>query len=384
MKKVYWEEDGTEVTEGDAGFDESKWYEYKEQSGDTTSGGNSHWANVKTEDGSYFVWIPRYAYRIVYFDTPENAEAYRADKSQTTGIIGYSDARGIVDTEGKTPSDLQDPVTSIGIGENKLRTHPVFETDLDQGGWSNKLEGIWVAKYEASEGTNNKPKFEPGVISWRDETIGDMYEIAYEYDRNKESHLMKNSEWGAVAYLAESKYGRNGTAVSRNTDNGYYTAGENGAKPSTNKLQSTTGNEYGIFDTVGGAWEYVAGYIADSSQSYGNSFASTDNTTNNKKESTTYATVYKMTTSNSLKDNYKINTNKIFGDATTETSTSESGSTSWHSEGSYIVGIDGGINYPFFLRGGNYDSSNAGLFNFDRNLGSSYSSFSFRVSLAVL
>ena len=177
MKKVYWEEDGTEVIEGDAGFAESKWYEYKEQSGDTTSGGNSHWANVKTEDGSYFVWIPRYAYRIVYFDTSENAEAYRADKSQTTGIIGYSDARGIVDAEGKTPSDLQDPVTSIGIGENKLRTHPAFETDLDQGGWSNKLEGIWIAKYEASEGTNNKPKFEPGVSSWRSITISNIYDV---------------------------------------------------------------------------------------------------------------------------------------------------------------------------------------------------------------
>ena len=35
--------------------------------------------------------------------------------------------------------------------EKKLRTHPAFETDLSQGGWSNKLEGIWVAKYEVSQ-----------------------------------------------------------------------------------------------------------------------------------------------------------------------------------------------------------------------------------------
>ena len=383
MKKVYWEEDGTEVIEGDAGFAESKWYEYKEQSGDTTSGGNSHWANVKTEDGSYFVWIPRYAYRIVYFDTPENAEAYRADKSQTTGIIGYSDARGIVDAEGKTPSDLQDPVTSIGIGENKLRTHPAFETDLDQGGWSNKLEGIWVAKYEASKGSNNKPKFEPGVSSWRNETIGDMYDIAYNYDRNKESHLMKNSEWGVVAYLTESKYGKNGTVVSKNTDSGYYTAGGSGAEPTTNKLQSTTGNEYGIFDTVGGAYEYIAGYIADSSLSYGNSFASKDDTKNNKTESTPYATVYKMATSNILTDNYNININKIFGDATTEISTSGNGTTSWHSAYSYFVGIKNSDVCPFFLRGGYYNSSNAGSCYFNTVSGDRYSGSSFRVCLAV-
>ena len=159
------------------------------------------------------------------------------------------------------------------------------------------------------------------------------------YDRNKESHLMKNSEWGAVAYLTESKYGRNGTAVTRNTSSSYYTAGASGATATTNPLQSTTGNEYGIFDTVGGAWEYAAGYVADSSNSYGNSFASTDDTTNNKEESTKYATVYRMANSNIYKDNYIVNINKIFGDATTETSTSGSGITSWHSADSYFVGI---------------------------------------------
>ena len=159
MIPVYYDESAKVWKKADETNTGKQWYDYDAKK----------WANIITvsdEDKelrevevgkeipmdkitTFFVWIPRYAYRIVYFDTPENAEAYRADKSQTTGIIGYSDARGIVDAEGKTPSDLQDPVTSIGIGENKLRTHPAFETDLDQGGWSNKLEGIWVAKYEA-------------------------------------------------------------------------------------------------------------------------------------------------------------------------------------------------------------------------------------------
>ena len=384
MKKVYWEEDGTEVTEGDSEFDESKWYSYTAQTGDTIVKGTSHWANVKiTKDGadSYFVWIPRYAYRIVYFDTPENAEAYRADKSQTTGIIGYSDARGIVDAEGKTPSDLQEPETSIAVGEKKLRTHPAFETDLDQGGWSSKLEGIWVAKYEVSQ-SGTTIKSTPGVSSYRSKTIGEMYTLGYNYDRNKESHLMKNSEWGAVAYLTESKYGRNGTAVTSNSA-GYYTAGASGATPITNKLQSTTGNEYGIFDTVGGAYEYVAGYIADSSQNYGNSFASTDDTTNNKTESTPYATVYQKTDSNIYTDNYNININKIFGDATTETSTSGSGATSWYSASSYFVGIDSGNRFPFFVRGGGCSNSYSGSFNFGFNDGNSYSDHSIRVCLAV-
>ena len=348
-----------------------------------------------TIDGvdSYFVWIPRYAYRIIYFDTETHKNEYRAgtlteEEALSKGyIVGYSDARGLVDEEGKTPNDMQEPVTSIAVGEKKLRTHPAFETDLSQGGWSNKLEGIWVAKYEVSQ-SGETIKSVAGVSSYTNKTIGDMYDLGYAYDREKESHLMKNSEWGAVAYLTESKYGRNGTAVSRNSSSSYYTAGGSGATPLTNKLQSTTGNEYGIFDTVGGAYEYVAGYIADSSRNYGNSFASNnpndDNAKNDKTESTQYATVYHMATSNSLTDNYNLNINKIFGDATIETSTAGSGITSWNSALSSFVGISNASNYPFFNRGGDYNNSSyTGSFNFGRYNGYSYSDYGFRICLAV-
>ncbi len=211
MKKVYWE-NGEEKVEGEStDFDESKWYDYIAQTSNTETGGTSKWANAKTSDGSYWVWIPRYAYRIVYFDTAAHRDAYRADNTQTTGIVGYSDARGIVDKDGKTPSDLQEPVTSIAVGTNKLRPHPVFEngssTGFTQGEWDSKLEGIWVSKYEMSQ-NGTTVKSTPGVNSYRSIKVGDMYTKSYEYAREKESHLMKNSEWGAVAYLTESKYGR--------------------------------------------------------------------------------------------------------------------------------------------------------------------------------
>ena len=385
MKKVYWE-NGVEKVEGEASdFDESKWYSYTAQAGATTSSGTSKWANAKTSDGSYWVWIPRYAYRIVYFDTQAHANAYRANSTQTEGIVGYSDARGIVDKDGKTPSDIGTPVTSISVGTNKLRPHPAFEngssTGFTQGEWDSKLEGIWVAKYEMSQ-SGTTIKSTPGVSSYRSITIGTMYTKSYDYDREKESHLMKNSEWGAVAYLTESKYGRNGTAVTKNST-AYYTAGASGATATTNPLQSTTGNEYGIFDTVGGAYEYVAGYVADSSQRYGNSFASTDGTTNNKTESTKYATVYQKTTSNSLTDNYNININKVFGDATTETSTAGGGYTSWHSAGSNFVGIVGGGYSPFFRRGGYFYNPDEGSFYFGRSPGHDNRDDSFRVCFAV-
>ena len=227
-------------------------------------------------------------------------------------------------------------------------------------------------------------KSTPGVSSYRSITIGTMYTKSYDYDREKESHLMKNSEWGAVAYLTESKYGRNGTAVSINTSNSYYTAGASGATPTTNSLQSTTGNEYGIFDIVGGAYEYVAGYVADLSQNYGNSFASIDGTTNNKEESTKYVTVYQKASSNTIIDNYKVNINKIFGDATTETSTSGNGSTSWYEGNSVFVGINFGSNWPFFRRGGWYQISNGGPSYFNYGDGSSAGNHtSFRVCFTL-
>ena len=131
-------------------------------------------------------------------------------------------------------------------------------------------------------------------------------------------------------------------------------------------------NEYGIYDTVGGAFEYTAGYVADNSQSSGNSFASTtpsDSTSkNNKETSTPYATVYAKVDSDIYTENYTANINKVFGDGIIETSTAGSDATSWHTANSYFVGAfstdDLESSCPFFSRGGYYLYGGAGSFNF--------------------
>ena len=150
---------------------------------------------------------------------------------------------------------------------------------------------------------------------------------------------MKNSEWGAVAYLTESKYGRNGTEVTIN-NNGetYYTGGGSGTGYVSNTNQSSTGNIYGIYDLSGNAYEYVAGYYDGSSNlTNGSSFA--DGT------SDAYSTAYSGITAES---SYK------YGDATYETSR-------WNSDSAYFVGSGS----PFFARGGYYnDESYAGVFLF--------------------
>ena len=370
------------------------WYSY-----DTT---NKKWANVmlrdvlvveditdaKTEslenmigkkitiEGSMLVWIPRYAYKITYY----------ADSSKTGTPVGYSDARGLVDSNGKTPTGMNAPVTSIAVRtatDSYFRPHPAFEdgreTAYTQGEWSTKLTGIWMGKFETTQKVDSKITIKPNTASYRSQTIGTFYTDAQDLGIAN-SHMAKNSEWGAMAYLTESKYGRNGTAVTKNRTN--MTTGQGDYKK--NISQSTTNNVYGIYDTVGGAYEYTTGYVADSSRSYGNSFASTDDTTNNKTESTRYATVYTKVESNSYTENYTANINKVFGDGIIETSTAGSGITSWHSANSVFVGLNNGVNYPFDKRGGGYNSTYAGSFIFNgSDGGNGYSYYGFRVCLAV-
>ncbi len=348
------------------------WYSYVAGSG-ANDNNASHWANAKVTVNnvdSYFVWIPRYAYRIIYFDSQDSENAYRAgtlteeDALANGKIVGYSDARGIVDTEGRTKEGVS-VQTAISVNDKYLKTHPVFDGDVNYGGWAEedgtptKLQGIWVAKYEASQvsGTST-PKFEPGVSSWRSITIGNMFTYGQNYSTTLNSHLMKNSEWGAVAYLTESKYGRNRTEITIN-NNGttYYTGGGSGTAYLSNTNQSSTGNVYGIYDLSGNAYEYVAGYYSGSSNlTNGSSFANGT--------SDAYSTAYTGTTASSA---YK------YGDATYETS-------GWNNDSGYFVYSY----YPFFLRGGScYSDSNAGVFFFSDYFGDSYSNYSFRVCLAV-
>ena len=332
----------------------------------------SHWANARVTQqingqnvDSYFVWIPRYAYRIIYFDSVDSKKAYQEgtlteEEAKENGqIIGYSDSRGIVDAEGKkieeVTSESNSPKTMVS--EDYFMTHPAFmdgtSTGFENGEWNEELTGIWIGKYEASsvegngdteEGDNvttKHVKVQPGVSSWRYIRIGTCYTVSQNYAPELKSHMLKNSEWGAVAYLTESKYGRNGTEVSINNNGStFYTGGEAEKAYTTaeNVLQSSTGNVYGIYDLSGNAYEYVASYYKDGDFSYANS-------TFTNGTSDEFSTAYTRDDESSA---YK------YGDATYETS-------GWHGDSAIFVFS----NYPFFVRGGYYFvGSDAGVFYF--------------------
>ena len=328
-------------------------YNYTKGTG-SNDNNSSKWANAKvTIDGvdSYFVWIPRYAYRIIYFDSADSKKAYQegtlteADAVANGKIIGYSDSRGIVDASGKKAKNIAS-TTKTMVSKDYFMVHPAFINDVNAGGWTSELPGIWIGKYETS-GSSSQLKVQPGIKSFYWIEIGDMYTYSKAYQTELKSHMLKNSEWGAVAYLAESTYGRNGTEISQNTNSSYTTGGGTGtAYYDTNKSQSTTGNEYGIYDLSGGACEYVSGYCKDASDesdeslSNGSSFA--------KGTSDEYSTVYDIEGPSSYNKYYK------YGDATMETK-------SWHLDNAEFVSPG----LPFFARGGvNSSSDNTGVFYF--------------------
>ena len=280
MRAIKWIEKDGKLAESPA--DEANlnndWYHYKEkdvEGSDFADNNSSHWANAKTENGSFFVWIPRYAYRITYY----------ADETSTKPT-GYYDGNGMWSAEnGQKRYDLEEGIEIVEDSEgNKYIVHPAFGTtktdeasktqNIELGGWDKPLKGFWFAKFEMSGEDGASLKSTPSTQSQKIKTIGNYYTFSRtacygqtgkidESDKNESfmySHMCKNSEWGAVAYLAHSKYGRNGHEISANKHDSYTGGGINTSSYITEKSQkqSTTGNVYGIYDMSGGTSELMA------------------------------------------------------------------------------------------------------------------------------
>ena len=355
------------------------------------------WANAINQDGSYFVWIPRFAYRITYYSN-----------SQYSNVVGYCDGRGIMKlNDDGTLTRISRNNTGIRETNNHYIVAPAFSKDTASGyrngGWDTDLSGFWVAKYEMSMETNDihtetinssignvqisdsvKAVSKPCVSSWRNINIRNCYLNGYNYDRNRDSHLMKNSEWGAVAYLSYSKFGRNGRPITTNADSNFITGGTTSEESIyiSNGNQSTTGNATGIYDLAGGAWEYVSSYIDNGyyglADNGGNTLDDIYGSRNSK-----YKCVYPHEQNDDGDDyeqEYAINNfaliNRYRGDALFETSDSGFGNDSFDNNTEYFIQSD----IPYLIRGGDYNSgSGAGIFSYNGYSGASNSTESFRV-----
>lgn len=362
LTAVYW--NGTEwieLTSTSSQEEWNKWYDYT----------NQNWANAKSKDGSMWVWIPRYEYKI---DSD--------NKTITVNFVKIGDS------------------TSDGF-----LLHPAFGTDINNGGWSTDLSGLWVAKYvagyqnatlgeepkdiqysnlpytELNEYTSNfleetltkditklsYPVFKANTYAYNIISVGDAWLLAQEIDSasmyglsNVDSHMLKNSEWGAVAYLTHSQYGVNGSAInmnevttnSKNLNNSIYVKNaSSGIKANVYNITSygdnntpndisasSTKNMTGIFDLSGCVWETTAGYLQgseDTNPTWHSAMA-----TSATSASTKYLTLY---TKNDKK-----------GDATNETKW-------WNDDHHNFFGSS----YPVSARGGaHYEGKNSGIFCF--------------------
>ena len=312
----------------------------------------SEWANAEVRvnnEISYFVWIPRYAYRIV--DGEIQIEFIKGTGKESANGIQCKYAN-------ENPTEGVDYII-----------HPAFTQDVNYGGWDSELPGIWIAKFQASTTDGTTIKFQPGERAFMNTSLGEMYTKSKAFSPNLESHMLKNSEWGAVAYLAESKYGRNGEEIESVKElNDRFTGGGMDDAYITNVEQSSTGNVYGIYDLVG-TYEPVASAYSNQS------------VIETQDGSTKYATVYNGT---------DVSTAYKYGDATYETSgwkqdsdqseTSDNPNFGWHHDLLSFVTSDA----PFFVRSGGPDMGFAcGIFCSLPDAGDLYGYSSFRLALVV-
>ena len=341
----------------------------------------SKWANAITADGSMWVWLPRYAYKIT--------EGYHTNQAGTIEVA-------FIDTNNKFLNGETGEITTNpeeeGAGLTKWLVHPAFTSNAEYGGGFGEIPGLWVGKFETtgtySNGDASKVTVKPGEESLRSMTINDQYKAGlnatFGESVNLNSHMAKNSEWGATVYLAHSKYGTNKQKVEQNKNSSFYTGGTNIVEEiyTTNKAQSTTHNATGVYDLNGGAWERMASYVNNGNENLGTNGGTIagdlyGTTEEERKASTKYKTVY--SSENNQSKDYQLAGKKNKGDAVYETSVSNANGTgSWFDASSHFPGDVS----PFFYRGGGSYGPAAGIFSLSCHHGEPHSGDSFRPVLA--
>lgn len=366
---------------------------------------------------AFYVWIPRYKYKVWNINKVIATDSYNAYSNgidimfekgtASTGTIRCNYDFSVLEGEG-----LSEKCTGTN---GEYYTHPAFTFGGEE------LTGIWVGKFEISSSDqtaeNNgggdsdilNPRILPNVISWRNNYVDKFWKVIYnmQTDNNEyslttdrtigDSHMITNMEWGAMAYLTHSKYGRctggNSdsmcTEVQQNYSSSYYTGRSTGnytynqnitvsgvVQPG-GQLASTTGNVYGIYDMNGGSWEYVYGNMSGSNGSYtyyrryaaGTTFYTY---TGFEKYLSTYANGTTYTDQNAY------NRTRL-GDATGEViliENSEQGA--WFQDNSTYFENTG----PWLFRSGRY-SSYSGIFYFMKASGTVNNGASARAAISV-
>jgi len=195
---------------------------------------------------SQYVWIPRFKYRVWNALGENNVDTYDAyHKGIDITFETLDNSSGTIYCDNGCYSDLLKTIPITSNDNGKYYTHPAFSKT------EKELTGFWVGKYEITSNYSNRANQE--VL--RNEYLSTYYTNIKKISDNIDYHVIKNSEWGAITYLSHSKYGLcKNNLCAEYAGNDSYIAGNN-------QLDTTTGNNYGVFDLAGSASEYTMGNI---------------------------------------------------------------------------------------------------------------------------
>ena len=302
MIPVYYDETEEVWKKADVNNNNSnyQWYSY-ESSGDK----KGMWANAVTvkdtnrqtylnaipgttismdDINTMWVWIPR----------------FKVNTTDFTLIRGKDSGYCYESGEGKT-TNTKEECEKLGPGiwwvshyKNPGAIDITFvkenEKAIDSFTFGTKeLSGFWYAKFATSHSTLSSSTtdnnlgcinetcsnangiiIKPNVTSLRYNNISNFFYASRSMEQTENSfgfvssevdtHMSKNNEWGTVAYLTHSIYGRcnnstNCVNVSRSSNEVYNTT--------SGKDTSTTGTIYGVYNMNDGKKEYVMGVLAD-------------------------------------------------------------------------------------------------------------------------
>ena len=209
------------------------------------------------------VWIPRYKYKVWNY----NADGTKTSSEQqieitfekgtsTTGDIKCQDSISGTDGDPSETCKINGNVCTDSTCNNKTYTHPAFTFGDEE------IQGFWIGKFELT-GTISNITVKPNLSSLRKQTVssfetnimnmknsGNQYGLSTSTD----IHMIKNSEWGAVAYLSHSKYGTctNGTCkkVNFNNSSSMYTGRSSGGLNTDSETGTYKYNQTNLITTT--------------------------------------------------------------------------------------------------------------------------------------
>ena len=253
--------------------DPSVWYDYsadvKQWANAVTVKNPESYKNITSEtivnDSDilgYWVYIPRYAYKVMRRDASDKAVSDTTASHNGGFEIKFETASDPKKTPVKCNRTGQDYQTCVGASaleyptdsadkdKTAWATHPAFSWGTDADGYE-EMNGFWIGKFETTEPQDKQtsgffvptilpnavPLGAPGYDSydvpyWS--SLGDLYntgkmfgvedkdniyggagsgDVSSNFRQNNHnlsistSHVVKNSEWGAIIYLSSSKFG---------------------------------------------------------------------------------------------------------------------------------------------------------------------------------